>query len=94
MTCLSRGPVSCRVRLDRGGYVPGETISVWARVQNQSKVTIKKTRACLTEAPGMLAGRSEVGAANTSHSGGRVFPPPATAAAPFKTRCHFKFQDC
>ncbi|XP_063870172.1 arrestin domain-containing protein 17-like isoform X2 [Scylla paramamosain] len=49
MTCLSRGPVSCRVRLDRGGYVPGETISVWARVQNQSKVTIKKTRACLTE---------------------------------------------
>ncbi|KAK8718555.1 hypothetical protein OTU49_014654, partial [Cherax quadricarinatus] len=49
MTCLSQGPVSCRVRLDRGGYVPGETISIWARVHNQSKVTIKGTRACLTE---------------------------------------------
>ncbi|KAG7177177.1 Arrestin domain-containing protein 4-like [Homarus americanus] len=49
MTCLSQGPVSCRVRLDRGGYVPGETISIWARVHNQSKVTIKRTRACLTE---------------------------------------------
>ncbi|XP_076055837.1 arrestin family protein Vdup1 isoform X2 [Oratosquilla oratoria] len=49
MTCVSKGPVSCRVRLDRGGYVPGETISIWARVQNQSRVTIKKTRACLTE---------------------------------------------
>ncbi|XP_037801113.1 arrestin domain-containing protein 4 isoform X2 [Penaeus vannamei] len=49
MTCMTQGPVSCRVRLDRGGYVPGETISIWARVHNQSRVTIKKTRACLTE---------------------------------------------
>ncbi|KAK7066541.1 hypothetical protein SK128_020042 [Halocaridina rubra] len=49
MTCCSQGPVSCRVRLDRGGYVPGETISIWARVHNQSRVTIKRTRACLTE---------------------------------------------
>ncbi|XP_064117152.1 arrestin domain-containing protein 17 isoform X2 [Macrobrachium rosenbergii] len=49
MTCCSQGPVNCRVRLDRGGYVPGETISIWARVHNQSKVTIKRTRACLTE---------------------------------------------
>jgi len=48
VACLA-GPVSCRVRLDRGGYVPGDLIRVWARVRNQSRVGIKKTRACLTE---------------------------------------------
>lgn len=46
---MTAGPVTCRVRLDRGGYVPGETIGVWANVNNQSKVTIKKTAACLSE---------------------------------------------
>ena len=30
-------------------YVPGEAISIWATVANQSKVTIKHTRASLTE---------------------------------------------
>ena len=49
LTCLTSGPVQCRVRLDRGGYVPGETIGVWATIDNQSKVTIKKTAACLSE---------------------------------------------
>ncbi|KAB7498652.1 Arrestin domain-containing protein 2 [Armadillidium nasatum] len=49
LTCLTQGLVVCKVRLDRGGYVPGETISIWARVQNHSRVTIKKTKACLTE---------------------------------------------
>ena len=49
MTCLTTGPVTCRVRLDRGGYVPGEAINIWATIDNQSKVTIKGTRSCLTE---------------------------------------------
>ncbi|XP_076305045.1 arrestin domain-containing protein 4-like isoform X1 [Tachypleus tridentatus] len=47
--CLSAGPVSCRIRLDRGGYVPGECICIYASIENNSKVTIKKTRAVLTE---------------------------------------------
>ena len=50
MTCLTTGPVTCRVRLDRGGYVPGEAINIWATIDNQSKVAIKGTRSCLTEA--------------------------------------------
>lgn len=49
MTCVNAGPVTCRVRLDRGGYVPGETICVWAFVSNQSRVAIRRTAACLTE---------------------------------------------
>ena len=49
MTCLTTGPVTCRVRLDRGGYVPGEAINIWATIDNQSKVTVKGTRSCLTE---------------------------------------------
>lgn len=49
LTCLSSGPVTCRVRLDRGGYVPGESISIWATITNNSRVTIKGTRASLTE---------------------------------------------
>ncbi|KAF0290747.1 Arrestin domain-containing protein 17 [Amphibalanus amphitrite] len=49
LTCMTSGPVQCRVRLDRGGYVPGETIGVWATIDNQSRVTIKKTAACLSE---------------------------------------------
>ena len=49
MTCLTTGPVTCRVRLDRGGYVPGEAINIWATIDNQSQVTIKQTRASLTE---------------------------------------------
>jgi len=49
MTCMTTGPVTCRVRLDRGGYVPGEAINIWATIDNQSKVTIKGTRGSLTE---------------------------------------------
>ena len=49
ITCMTTGPVTCRVRLDRGGYVPGEAINIWATIDNQSKVTIKGTRASLTE---------------------------------------------
>lgn len=49
MTCMSTGPVTCRVRLDRGGYVPGEAINIWATIDNKSRVQIKGTRASLTE---------------------------------------------
>lgn len=49
MTCVGGGSVKCRVSLDRGGYVPGESISVTAYVSNGSKVTIKSTKAALTE---------------------------------------------
>lgn len=48
-TCSSSGVISCRVRLDRGGYVPGENIFVSASIENSSKMSIKKTRAILTE---------------------------------------------
>ncbi|XP_015928754.1 arrestin domain-containing protein 4 [Parasteatoda tepidariorum] len=47
--CLNAGPVSCRVRLDRGGYVPGESICLFATIDNGSRITIKKTKAILTE---------------------------------------------
>lgn len=46
---MKSGPVVCRVSLDRGGYVPGETISVNATLINHSKITIKETKAALTE---------------------------------------------
>ena len=49
LTCYTSGAVTCRVRLDRGGYVPGEAISIWATITNNSRVTIKHTRASLTE---------------------------------------------
>ncbi|CAB4068567.1 unnamed protein product [Lepeophtheirus salmonis] len=35
--CCSSGPVTCRVRLDRGGYVPGEAISIWAKIENDRR---------------------------------------------------------
>lgn len=40
VSCVSGGPVFCRVSLDRGGYVPGETIGISATVSNRSKVYI------------------------------------------------------
>lgn len=49
VSCVNSGPVVCRVSLDRGGYVPGETIGISATVENHSKVTIKYTKASLTE---------------------------------------------
>ncbi|XP_074595748.1 arrestin family protein Vdup1 [Brevipalpus obovatus] len=49
INCIDRGKVSVRVRLDRGGYVSGESIKIYAHIQNDSKVTIKRTRAALTE---------------------------------------------
>ncbi|XP_044765047.1 arrestin domain-containing protein 4 isoform X1 [Coccinella septempunctata] len=49
VSCVGSAPVVCKVTLDRGGYVPGESIGVSASVQNRSKVTIKSTKAALTE---------------------------------------------
>ncbi|GBP54658.1 Arrestin domain-containing protein 4 [Eumeta japonica] len=47
--CVGGGTVSCRVALDRGAYVPGESIVLSARLVNDSGTTIKRTRAALTE---------------------------------------------
>lgn len=49
VSCMGSGPVLCRVALDRGGYVPGETIAISATIRNHSRVTIKNTKAALTE---------------------------------------------
>ena len=49
MSCMSAGKVMCRVKLDRGGYVPGESICINALIENDSNCVIKKTRAILTE---------------------------------------------
>ncbi|PNF35522.1 hypothetical protein B7P43_G04101 [Cryptotermes secundus] len=55
VSCVNSGPVVCRVALDRGGYVPGETIGISATVYNKSRVTIKGTKASLTETIQYLA---------------------------------------
>ncbi|XP_044256891.1 arrestin domain-containing protein 17 isoform X2 [Tribolium madens] len=49
VSCVGSGSVVCKVTLDRGGYVPGESIGVTASIYNRSRVTIKSTRAALTE---------------------------------------------
>jgi hypothetical protein len=49
VTCVGSGPVVCKVTLDRGGYVPGESIGISASIYNRSRVTVKCTRAALTE---------------------------------------------
>nr|CAH7767414.1 unnamed protein product [Callosobruchus chinensis] len=49
VVCVGSGAVVCKVTLDRGGYVPGESIGVTASVYNRSRVTIKSTKAALTE---------------------------------------------
>ncbi|CAH1393359.1 unnamed protein product [Nezara viridula] len=49
VNCVSSGVVICSVSLDRGGYVPGETVGISALIQNRSKITIKETKASLTE---------------------------------------------
>lgn len=49
MTCVRGGPVAVQVRLDRGGYIPGENITLHATILNHSRVTIRRTVASLTE---------------------------------------------
>uniref|UniRef100_A0A182SYD6 Arrestin C-terminal-like domain-containing protein n=1 Tax=Anopheles maculatus TaxID=74869 RepID=A0A182SYD6_9DIPT len=49
MACVGGGIVKCKIILDRGGYVPGESIMITATVTNASSVTIKSTKAALTE---------------------------------------------
>uniref|UniRef100_A0A0K8TLV3 Putative arrestin domain-containing protein 1 n=1 Tax=Tabanus bromius TaxID=304241 RepID=A0A0K8TLV3_TABBR len=55
VSCVGGGAVKCRVALDRGGYVPGESICVTALIINDSNVTIKQTKATLTETIEYLA---------------------------------------
>ncbi|XP_026492698.1 arrestin domain-containing protein 4 [Vanessa tameamea] len=47
--CVGGGSVSCRVSLDRGAYVPGQSIALSALVDNRSRTAIRATRAALTE---------------------------------------------
>jgi hypothetical protein len=49
MNCMASGTVLIRIRLDKGGYVPGEKIHIWASIDNQSGALIKSTQAVLTE---------------------------------------------
>jgi len=49
VVCVGGGQIKCRVSLDRGGYVPGENILVTAFISNYSNVSIKRTKASLTE---------------------------------------------
>lgn len=49
VACVGGGTVKCRVALDRGGYVPGESIIITAYISNHSSVSIKRTKASLTE---------------------------------------------
>lgn len=37
------------MRLDRGGYVPGESICINARIENHSRLTLKSAKATLNE---------------------------------------------
>lgn len=47
--CVGGGAVSCRVALDRGAYVPGQSIVLTAQLRNDSRTTVRATRAALTE---------------------------------------------
>lgn len=49
VTCVSGGTIKCRVVLDRGGYVPGENILITATINNMSNITIRSSKAALTE---------------------------------------------
>ncbi|KAH8274938.1 hypothetical protein KR018_001780 [Drosophila ironensis] len=55
VVCVGGGQIKCRVSLDRGGYVPGENILVTAFISNYSNVSIKRTKASLTETIEYLA---------------------------------------
>lgn len=55
VSCVGGGVIKCSVTLDRGGFVPGESISVSAYVSNNSKIAIKSTKAALTETIEYLA---------------------------------------
>lgn len=60
VSCVGGGLVRCRVALDRGGYVPGESIAITAQVHNGSNVTIRGTKAALTETIQYLARGKQV----------------------------------
>ncbi|XP_072947262.1 arrestin domain-containing protein 4 isoform X2 [Epargyreus clarus] len=47
--CVGGGAVACSVALDRGAYVPGQSIALSAHLANHSRTAIRSTRAALTE---------------------------------------------
>ncbi|CAG9811524.1 arrestin domain-containing protein 2 [Chironomus tepperi] len=49
LACIGSGTVKCKIELDRGGYVSGETIHINGYVRNFSKVTIRHTKIILLE---------------------------------------------
>lgn len=46
---MSSGMIYANVQLDRGAYVPGESIKINAFIENLSGTTVKSTRARLIE---------------------------------------------
>lgn len=38
VSCVGSGPVICKVALDRGGYVPGESIGNYIRIKSLGSV--------------------------------------------------------
>ncbi|KAI8438027.1 hypothetical protein MSG28_010680 [Choristoneura fumiferana] len=77
--CVGGGAVACRVALDRGAYVPGETVALSARLVNHSRTTIRATRAALTEEVRELAtlthGKTRAGGTDTWHNELLYIPP-------------------
>ncbi|XP_045511349.1 arrestin domain-containing protein 4 [Colias croceus] len=70
--CVGGGSVSCRVSLDRGAYVPGQSIALTAHIANNSRTALKCTRASLTEtiqytAHGRVAAREVRSLARLAH---------------------------
>lgn len=55
VSCVGGGVIKCSVTLDRAGFVPGESIMISAYITNNSKITIKCTKAALTETIEYLA---------------------------------------
>lgn len=49
VACMGGGYVICKVALNRGGFVPGESIALTAHIWNNSSMTIKGSTASLTE---------------------------------------------
>lgn len=77
LACVGSAPVVVKVSLDRGGYVPGESIGVSAHIHNKSKVTIRSTRAALTETITYMSGGKVVTVERrelTSLSRGKIRP--------------------
>ncbi len=47
--CCMRGSINVRIRLDRGGYVPGEIMILHVEVDNQSRTRLISSTVSLIE---------------------------------------------